>query len=413
MTGISTGHRFAERGMDNFIIIEAQDYIGGRTKSMPFGSKGIGINVGGSWISGSCYGVSMQQCRYNGANPTATNPMLTFALQYNLAFARTDIHEWNSHPPFINGTGYGEVISPALVRAEYEHWFTTQRRIDVLVDDIYSGWIDDMSYSEGLTRSGWFQNNLNLIQQTLQWNEFNLEFADNIHNYSLGNSELDSYYLYGNQDLLVIDPRGYAGITLELASDYLNMDDLDNEPKIALNSPIERIEYEANGGVTVYIQDSTKQYHAKYGLVTFSIGVLKSNPPIVQFSPPLPSWKQQAIDDTDFGHYGAVYIEWPNAFWSATHPEIDDNELNVLVDERYGYFVWFINLNHDNLIPGSLMWRFDITEELAIRFAGQDIETSTNELINDKLSLYWDIDDIPEPVSVFVGNWSVNPYVQG
>ena len=92
----------------------------------------------------------------------------------------------------------------------------------------------------------------------------------------------------------------------------LNLNDLDNEPKIALNSPIDLIEYDAEGGVTVHIKDSDKQYHAKYGIVTFSIGVLNSN--IVQFSPILPQWKRQAISNTMMADYAAVYIEWPYNF---------------------------------------------------------------------------------------------------
>eukprot|EP01083_Nonionella_stella_P054807 144669_1 len=56
MTGVSAGKILAEAGV-NFRIVEAQNYIGGRTRSIQFGSPIVGVygvNQCASWISGAC-----------------------------------------------------------------------------------------------------------------------------------------------------------------------------------------------------------------------------------------------------------------------------------------------------------------------------------------------------------------------
>eukprot|EP01084_Bolivina_argentea_P036512 67549_1 len=329
-----------------------------------------------------------------------------------------DIHEWVSYPPFINGTNgiNGGVIPDDLVTAQYALWDTAQLCLWPLIDLILIGLKEDESYYDGLRQCLW-REPLNLIQKTIQWDEFNLEFAINIHNYSLANSELDSYYLYGNQDLFITDPRGYQGITLNYAWEYLNKNNLNDDTRIELNSPVTLIEYDTNGGVTATVtkQDGTiKKYHAKYGLVTFSIGVLKGkHEEIIKFSPPLPSWKQDVINLNYMADYSAVYIEWSNDWWKNEHPEIDTSNIDVMVDDTYGYFPWFLNLNHPSLIPNSYIWRFDITEETAVKFQKQSVDETIKQLKNDKFSKYWDINNIPDPLNVIVGNNTINPYIQG
>ena len=146
--------------------------------------------------------------------------MLTLALEYNLSFARTDIHEHNQpHSPYINGTNINDIISNILVSAEYDKWYAVQRCLNGLIWEIYLGLIEDISYYTGLERCLWKQPH-NLIERTLQWIEFDLEYASDIKGYSLANSELGSYYLYGNQDLFTTDSRWYQGITLRQAADY-------------------------------------------------------------------------------------------------------------------------------------------------------------------------------------------------
>ena len=65
------------------------------------------------------------------------------------------------------------------------------------------------------------------------------------------------------------------------------------------------------------------------------------------------------------------------------------------------------------MLPGSLLWRFDVTDTIAVQFQNQPISQTVSQLMNDKFSGYFDIEKIPQPLNVFVGNWSINQYTQG
>jgi len=321
--------------------------------------------------------------------------MLKLALKYNITFINTP---W-PFSPMLNGSNNGKRIDQATIDIEYAKWGVVQQCLWDLTLSIVVGETEDMSYYNALNYCGW-KRPLNDIQKTFEWSEF-MENADDIKLLSLlniewGSGQLGTYEEYGNQDLFITDPRGYQGITDSYAKEYLDLDNINQETKIILNAPIELIEYSNDTGVTVHIKNSNKIYHAKYGLVTFSVGVLQSD--IVTFEPSLPIWKRQAIIKTDIGKHCAVYIEWPYAFWNKTHPEIDNNQIILLADDRYGYFSRIINYNY--LIPGSLTWRLDMMGDVAYNIQFQDINKTIDQLINSKFIDYFD--NMPKPVNVLV-----------
>eukprot|EP01083_Nonionella_stella_P192719 712215_1 len=409
MTGIQAGYRLQELGIDNFIILEAQSYMGGRVNYIDF--HGSRVNTGGSWISGACENFNDgSSCRYMGSNPRGINPLLALTAKYNVPWVRTDIHEWRlPFPPYLNGTN-GNTISRPVVIAEYNRWLgEVSECLMEKINDIWMGWAVDVSYMDALRGCLWFSQIT--LSQVITWIEFNLEYAYDIEQYSVYMTELETYVYYGNQDLLTLD-NGFRGVVEGIAGEYL----LPNDPRIVLNAPVGNIEYNANTGVTVTIAGTSLQYHAKYALVTFPIGVLKNRnfPATAIFNPPLPNWKQAAIDATDVADYSPLLVKWYSNWWfSAGHPEIDTGSKDgivVLVDDEYGNLIWFINFNHDNIRPGSLIWRFDITDELAVKYQQQNND-DTIAALKTKLSRYFDV--VPDPESVFVAGWSYNQYIQG
>eukprot|EP01083_Nonionella_stella_P315015 1136736_1 len=81
-SGIAAAKTLYEANITNILIIEAQDYIGGRTKAVNFSN--YGVNVGASWIGGAC--ISLSDC----SAYTRVNPMLTAAYKYNISFVLSD-----------------------------------------------------------------------------------------------------------------------------------------------------------------------------------------------------------------------------------------------------------------------------------------------------------------------------------
>ena len=50
IAGIAAGKTLSENGITNFLIIEAQDFVGGRTKTANIGNLNLSLNLGASWM---------------------------------------------------------------------------------------------------------------------------------------------------------------------------------------------------------------------------------------------------------------------------------------------------------------------------------------------------------------------------
>lgn len=72
---------------------------------------------------------------------------------------------------------------------------------------------------------------------------------------------------------------------------------------ICLSSPVTRIEYDDGG---VMLQAAGRRYEATDVLLTVSVGVLQAG--AIDFAPPLPAWKLQAIEQLRMGHMQKVII---------------------------------------------------------------------------------------------------------
>eukprot|EP01083_Nonionella_stella_P202368 739343_1 len=83
-SGIAAAKTLYEANITNILIIEAQDYIGGRTKIMNFSN--YSLNIGASWISGAC----INESRLNCSQYHQTNPMVAAAYKYNFSFVFSD-----------------------------------------------------------------------------------------------------------------------------------------------------------------------------------------------------------------------------------------------------------------------------------------------------------------------------------
>ena len=70
-----------------------------------------------------------------------------------------------------------------------------------------------------------------------------------------------------------------------------------------LNSPVTKVDYSAGG---VVVQAGDRRYQASNALVTVSVGVLRAKR--IAFEPPLPAWKQEAIDHLRMGNLQKIII---------------------------------------------------------------------------------------------------------
>lgn len=91
---------------------------------------------------------------------------------------------------------------------------------------------------------------------------------------------------FGDTNYMSLDQRGFKTFIQEEAAEFLN------PYQVLLNSSVKSINY-STSGVEVVLADDQK-LTSDYVLSTFSLGVLQNDD--VLFDPPLPPWKQEAIN---------------------------------------------------------------------------------------------------------------------
>jgi polyamine oxidase len=127
---------------------------------------------------------------------------------------------------------------------------------------------------------------------------------------------------------------------------------------------------------------------AKYGLCTFSTGVLASD--LVEFIPELPKWKKDAIIRIPLAYYTNIYVKFPNAFW-------EDNEFIYNAGSFTETFPLVYNLNKKGIHEGSNILLFTAIEDHSLRIEAQSDENETKaEVMKTLREMYPNI-NIPEP----------------
>ncbi|CAI8009421.1 Polyamine oxidase 1 [Geodia barretti] len=147
-----------------------------------------------------------------------------------------------------------------------------------------------------------------------------------------------------------------------------------------------------------------KMYCANYSIVTFSTGVLQAairgDQNSVKFEPPLPRWKQDAINHITPIVYGKIFLVFPTTFWN----EIDGDQqlLGYVADEKGYYGHYILDKNRPNTIT------VDVSGNLAIKIATQSQEETVNEVMAILRKIFNNV-TLPEPESVVISRWHLDP----
>lgn len=240
MTGISTAHTLFSNGITNFLIIEAQDYIGGRLKTIEFNN--YSFNAGASWIEGACltFDTNPDLCSYDYQTPTEINPMFTLAQKYNLTYTLTQFNKGQMLKYGQNMT----CVNTTELQIAWKKWHTAYKCMYELRQQMTNNLTDynsssDISYFAGLVKCGW-KPPLSAIEKTIQFIGYTFEISDSAKYSTFLYAEEDTFSDFGSEELYVKDERGYAGIVLNLANEFAD------ESRIIFNSPVTKIEYSAD-----------------------------------------------------------------------------------------------------------------------------------------------------------------------
>lgn len=343
ISGLAAAKKLKEKGF-NVIILEAQDRVGGRLRTNR--SLGVGFDEGASWIHGT-----------NG------NPITALAQQAGMNTYKTMDDSRKSYD--IGGILRSDT---SYDNAEYE---------------LYNI-LNSMMNSGSATQS--FETVFNNLYPTKANDRFWKFLLSTYVTFDTGDLNNLSSLLYNEGEEFDGDEKiatnGYDTIAQYLA----------NGLNIQLNQRVTKVDY---SGSKVKVTHNGTITEADYVIVTVPLGVLKTGN--IQFSPNLPTAKQNAIQKVGMNCVNKFLLTWDTAFW-------DDVQYISYTPEIRDKFNYFVNVKKFHPTVNALM-------TFAYADYARQTETMTDSQVIDTIMLHLkDIygNNIPNPTNMLRTKWQTN-----
>ncbi|KAL9268555.1 Polyamine oxidase 1-like protein, partial [Drosera capensis] len=360
ISGITVAKELSENGVDDFVILEATDRIGGRIRKETFG--GVAVELGAGWIA--------------GVGGEMTNPVWKLAKRFGI---RTILSDY-SNARFNIYDQSGKIYASELAAESYKKAVeTAMRKLRNEEDDD----IDELA----------------MMPKTPI--ELAIDFI--LHDFEMAEVEpISTYTEYGEREFMVADERGYEHILYKLAETFLlNSDGKISDHCLQLNKVVREIQHSKNG-VKVTTEDGSS-YEADYLILSVSIGVLQSD--LISFKPSLPRWKTEAIQKCDLIVYTKIFLKFPYKFW----PCEPGKEFFIYAHERRGYYTFWQHM--ENAYPGSNILVVTLTNGESKRIEDQSDQQTLKEAMEVLRIMFGP--DIPDATDILVPQWWNNRFQRG
>ena len=368
----------------SFRVLEARDYVGGRSRTLR--NHGLGntpLEWGSAWV-------------YVGTELQAMVDALN--LKYGISPWQYD----ESMGVYQEGTGeledasklFADTWSNGFLPYSYAQadalWATNG---DEVYEDVVSDYLDAPDSSLSSTEREFIRSELNMEIVTSDAADLDELSAKN-HGYELGEG--------GEMSYLAIPGGGYDLLLSALSAPF--------QDKIQVDARVTRIEYSTSAFAKVRYFDNRnacQEVTARTVLVTVPLGVLKSSD--IEFIPPLPQSKVNAIQNIGFGTLDKCIMYWDDDDAISWWPDDKKVWLQLLTEEDEGVWTMFFNTRsqgHDKYI--LVGW---IGGSAAV-----DMERQTNDVILSKVlknlkKMFGN--DVVEPSSFWVSRWQQDEYSRG
>ncbi|TPR06712.1 LysM domain family protein [Aspergillus niger] len=346
MAGIAAAQALSNASIDDFIILEYRDTLGGRVWHTDFGKDKQGkpyvIELGANWLQGL-------------GSEAIENPVWALAKKYRLKNTYSNYSSIRTY----NETGYTDY---RYLLDEYAQAYHIAARD---AGRILTQNLQDQTARTGLALAGWRPRKNDMAAQAVEWWSWDWEDAHTPETSSLVfgiAGENLTFNQFGKANHLVLDPRGYSTI-------------IQNEALAA------------------------------YAICTFSLGVLQNK--AVTFDPPLPSWKQTAIEKFNMGTYTKIFMQFPETFWPT-----DTQFFLYASPTTRGYYPVFQSLSTENFLPESNILFATVVDEQAYRVERQSLTQTKDQILNVLREMFPD-KHIPEPTAFTYPRWTNEPWVYG
>ncbi|KAH9012814.1 amine oxidase [Lactarius deliciosus] len=381
VAGISAARRLAAQGITNFLIVEARDELGGRMRSATFGApnRQLTVEVGANWIHGT----------QEGDGPA--NPMFQLSLKHSLKTVESHLHTSITTYDANGAVDYLDVLHNAM-DAYTQFTIVAGARLSMNLVDLTA-------------RAGYAMVNQKPKtpqEMASEYYNFDYTYAQTPEQSSFIASAWNSNFTYevdqggfSEDDLLSIDQRGIKYLIQAEAAEFLK------PSQVRLKATVATIKY-SDSGVSVTLTDGTK-LTAQYAICTFSVGVLQNDD--VQFSPPLPEWKVEAIHSLTMATYTKIFIQFPKKFWF-------DTEIALYADSERGRYPLWMSLDIDGFMPGSGVIVATVTGDFSERIEAMTDAQVQSEVMGVLRTMFPNV-AIPEPTAFLLPRWFSDPLYRG
>ncbi|KAL3380700.1 hypothetical protein AABB24_001056 [Solanum stoloniferum] len=366
ISGLTAAKVLSENGVDDVVILEAADKIGGRIRKEEFG--GVAAELGAGWIA--------------GVGGKQSNPVWELALQANLRTCFSDYS--NARYNIYDHSGK---IFPSGIAAD-----SYKKAVDAAIQKLRS-------------QEGNHNEDTEDAAETPSTPKTPIELAIDfiLHDFEMAEVEpISTYVDFGESEFLVADERGYEHLLYKMAENFLfTSEGKIMDSRLKLNTVVREVQHSRNG-VLVTTEDGPL-YEANYVILSVSIGVLQSD--LISFSPPLPRWKMEAIRNLDVMVYTKIFLKFPYKFW----PCEPEKEFFIYAHERRGYYTFWQHM--ENAYPGSNMLVVTLTNGESKRVEAQSDQDTLREAMEVLRNMFGP--DIPDATDILVPRWWNNRFQRG
>ncbi|OAY39979.1 polyamine oxidase 1 isoform X1 [Manihot esculenta] len=363
VSGLSAAKVLAENGIEDMVILEASDRIGGRIRKENFG--GVSVELGAGWIA--------------GVGGKESNPVWELANQSGL---RTCFSDYSNARYNIYDRS-GKIFPSGLAADSYK------KAVDSAIMKLRS--LEANHVGEVIEPPCAPKTPIELA----------IDFI--LHDFEMAEVEpISTYVDFGEREFLVADERGYEYLLYKMAEDFLFTSEgkiLDT--RLKLNKIVREIQHSRNG-VFVKTEDGCV-FEANYVILSASIGVLQSD--LISFRPPLPRWKTEAIENCDVMVYTKIFLKFPYKFW----PSGPEKEFFIYAHERRGYYTFWQHM--ENAYPGSNVLVVTLTNGESKRVEAQSDEETLKEAMEVLRDMFGP--NIPNATDILVPRWWNNRFQRG
>lgn len=411
ISGLSTIHRLLNDehtpfAPEDVLLLEAQDYLGGRIRTNRTSSKiGKTYDLGASWFHDSLTNTVLKQCIKDG----------TFNVKDDGRFTDKNakvFHCDKEKAIDFNGLRGYSVISELEKYIEH-YYFEDIGMEDMSLQEIVSKYVED--FEDSLTEEQ-KKYVIPYIRHMESW--MGLHWSDISAKYC----SID----FEGRDIFNI--KGFDFLVKKLLKDV-------PEERLFMHQQVKRIKVgEKYSGRRVAVECvSGLKVTCDYLVITVPQSVLSlpsSHDYGIEWTPPLPLAVERAIQSVHFGKLGKCIFEFDNIWWDV---EEDSFEILASVNGPDTKQKSPLEDHHDNMVPEvfslhTTVYNLSLNNFTESNKGGALLILTLDpvtQFIESSPHLAWQYyrpalsklcipgTSVTDPISVITSNWSQNPYIRG